>query len=83
MYIHTCMKTITVNVSEPVYRDFQEYARRHDRTAAELIREAMETYRRSWEERRQTSLRDRRALDLGQVRSPLSRRDDLLDEMLS
>ncbi len=41
------MKTITINVSEPVYRDFQEYARRNDRTTSELIREAMEEYRRS------------------------------------
>ena len=36
------MKTITVNVSEPVYRDFQRFARERDRTASELIREAME-----------------------------------------
>jgi len=39
------MKTISVNVSEPVYQDFVEYARRTDRTAAELIREAMELFR--------------------------------------
>lgn len=39
------MKTITVNVSEPVYLDFQEYARQQDRTTSERIREAMEEYR--------------------------------------
>ncbi len=73
------MKTITVNVSDPVYREFQEYARRHDRTAAELIREAMELYRERWR-RRRGSLRDLNPLDLGEVREPES--DDLLGEML-
>jgi hypothetical protein len=41
------MKTITVNVSEPVYADFQRYAEQQDRATAELIREAMENYRQS------------------------------------
>ena len=41
------MKTITVNVSEPVYEEFQRAARRlRIRPASELIREAMEQYRR-------------------------------------
>lgn len=75
------MKTITVNVSEPIYREFQEYARKHDRTTAELIREAMEAYRQRWSARR-GSLRDLAPLDLGAVRQPLSDEDDLLDEML-
>jgi hypothetical protein len=75
------MKTITVNVSEPLYVEFQEYAKRHDRTTAELIREAMEAYRQRWEERR-GSLRDLSPLDLGEVRRPLERDDDLLAEML-
>jgi predicted DNA-binding protein len=39
------MKTITVNVSEPTYRDFQRHAETTDRTTSELIREAMEEYR--------------------------------------
>ena len=39
------MKTITVNVSEPVYEEFREYAKKADRKASELIREAMELYR--------------------------------------
>jgi predicted transcriptional regulator len=41
------MKTITINVSEPVYRDFQLYAKAQDRTASELVRQAMEEFRRS------------------------------------
>ena len=40
------MKTITVKISEPTYRELQEYARRHDRKTSELIREVMEAYRR-------------------------------------
>jgi hypothetical protein len=75
------MKTITVNVSEPVYAEFQEYARRHDRTTAELIREAMEAYRARWTHKR-GSLRDLPPLDLGEVKRPLSADDDLLAEML-
>jgi predicted transcriptional regulator len=75
------MKTITVNVSEPLYVEFQEYAKRHDRTTAELIREAMEAYRQRWEERR-GSVRDLSPLDLGEVRRPLEHDDDLLAEML-
>ncbi|MBN1611033.1 MAG: hypothetical protein JW940_30660 [Polyangiaceae bacterium] len=75
------MKAITVNVSEPLYVEFQDYARRHDRTTAELIREAMEAYRQRWAERR-GSLRDLVPLDLGEVKQPLERDDDLLEEML-
>lgn len=75
------MKTITVNVSEPVYREFQEYARRRDRTTAELIREAMEAYRARLVGPRR-SLRDLSPLDLGRVKRPLGPDDDLLGEML-
>ena len=38
------MKAITINVSEPVYREFQRYAAALDRTTSELIREAMEDF---------------------------------------
>ena len=40
------MKTVTLNVPESVYQEFQVFAKLQDRTAAELIREAMEEYRR-------------------------------------
>ena len=75
------MKTITINVSEPVYLEYQAYARRHDRTTTELIREAMEDYRRRWAER-QGSLRSLVPLDLGTIKRSLSSDDDLLGEML-
>jgi len=75
------MKTITINVSETVYRDFQEHARVCDRTTSELIREAMELY---WTERirQRPSLKDWQPVSVGRVLRPLKRGDDLLGEML-
>jgi hypothetical protein len=75
------MKTITINVSEPVYRDFQDYARRRDRTTSELIREAMELYRLQ-KIRSRTTLRDLQPSSVGGVLRDLTPADDLLEEML-
>jgi Arc/MetJ-type ribon-helix-helix transcriptional regulator len=75
------MKTITINVSDPVYREFQEHAQRTDRSTSELIREAMQLYRDERIRPRQ-SLRTLRPLSLGKVLRPLTREDDLLEEML-
>ena len=75
------MKTITVNVSEPVYRDFQRIAKTQDRTASGLIRQAMEEFR---ERRivRSTTLADVSPASVGRVLSPLRPGDGLLAEML-
>jgi hypothetical protein len=75
------MKTISVNVSEPVYEDFMEHARRTDRPAAELIREAMDLFRNE-RIRPRTSVAALKPLNLGKTLRPLSSRDDLLEEML-
>lgn len=75
------MKTITINVSEPVYRDFQEFARELDRPTSELIREAMEMYRHE-RIRPRRSLRELEPVSLGRPRRALDRDDDLLGEML-
>ncbi len=75
------MKTITVNVSEPVYEEFQSYAQKVDRNTSELIREAMEQYRQTHIARR-TSLRDRRPVSVGGPIQPITAEDDLLGEML-
>ena len=75
------MKTITVNVSEPVYEDFQRFAQKMDRKASELIREAMEAYRQQHMLRR-SSLRDRRPASVGGPIQPITSEDDLLGEML-
>jgi hypothetical protein len=60
---------------------YQEYAREHDRTAAELIREAMAQYRTTHMQAR-GSLLDMPPLHAGRVLCPLGGDDDLLDEML-
>ena len=75
------VKTITVNVSEPVYQDFRSFARKTDRKAAELIREAMELYRQLHMQRG-TTLRDRRPASVGGPIAPLTGEDDLLGDML-
>jgi len=75
------MKTITVNVSEPVYEDFRRYARKVDRKASELIREAMEMYRQQHMQRR-TTLRDRHPASVGGPIQPITAEDDLMVEML-
>ena len=75
------MRTITVNVSDPVYQDFQAFARKRDRKASELIREAMEMYRQAHIQRR-TSLRDIRPASAGGPIQPITGADDLLGEML-
>ena len=75
------MKTISVNVSEPVYEDFMEHAQRTDRTAAELIREAMDLFRNQ-RIRPRTSLAELKPLNLGKSLRPFTGRDDLLGEML-
>jgi len=75
------MKTITINVSEPVYEEFRRASKSLGRPTSELIREAMETYRREVL-RPKTDLRDFRPRSVGKVLRPLSRRDDLLGEML-
>ena len=77
------MKTITVNVSEPVYLEFQEHSRRVDRTTSELIREAMEFYRDERIHGRQSSVHELRPLDLGTLLLPFDHGDDVLGEMLS
>ena len=76
------MKTITVNVSEPVYSDFREHAKKMDRPTSELIREAMEEYRNR-RIKSGVSVRDIHPLGL-EARSdaPSDGERDLLDEML-
>ena len=76
------MKTITINVSEPVYRDFQEYARAVDRPAAEVIRQAMEEYR-DRRIRRRASIREVEPLRLGKMVRDMEPGADLFEEMLN
>jgi len=74
-------KTIIINVSEPVYRDFQQFAKDRDRTASELIREADGEFRQR-QIARSTTLADVNPVSVGRVLKPLRLDDDLLGEML-
>ena len=75
------MKTITINVSEPVYRDFQRHAKLQDKLTEELIHQAMEEFRKQ-HIHPQTTLRDLRPSSVGRPLAPLRNTDDLLKEML-
>ena len=75
------MKTITINVSDPVYAEFRRAARAMGRPTSELIREAMEDYSRSRLNPR-TDLRHFKPASVGSVIRPLTSEDDLLDEMI-
>lgn len=75
------MKTITINVSEPVYDEFQRASKSRGRPTAELIREAMEAYRHE-HLRPRRDLKSFRPRSVGRVIEPLSKDDDLLTEMM-
>lgn len=75
------MKTITINVSQPVYDDFKRAAERMGRPTSELIREAMEGYRQQYLRPRR-SLSSFRPRSVGRVLKPLTAEDELLSEML-
>lgn len=74
------MKPITINVNETVYRQFQAYARAHELSVSELVRDAMQEYlaRRL---RRPSSVQELEPLSLGRAIADLSHRGDLLEEM--
>jgi hypothetical protein len=75
------MKTITLNVSEPVYADFQRYAQEQDRPTSELLREAMELYRQS-KIRPPRSLRNLKPSSVEAILQPWSSRSELLEDFL-
>lgn len=76
------MKTITINVSETVYRDFQKHAQRIDRKTSELIREAMQQYHEQKITGR-PSVFNWSNPHTGKMLEPLTPEDDLLGEMLN
>lgn len=75
------MKTITINVSEPVYAEFQQASKAMGRPTSELIREAMEHYRNEKLYPRR-SIKDFRPRSAGKVLRPLDSQNDLLEEMI-
>jgi hypothetical protein len=75
------MKTISLNVSDPIYKIFQEESVRLDRPTSELIRAAMEDYVKNRFARR-LSIADLKPLSLGKPIVPIHWSDDALEEML-
>lgn len=72
------MKTITINVSEPVYVDFKRFAKENDRTTSELIREAMDQYRDK-KIQRSSSIVQSQPAHVGNILKPWKSREDLLE----
>lgn len=73
-------RTVTLELPEELPRNFEEDAWRSNRTAAELMRQALAAYERQGR-RRGGSVRNLQPRDLGEVLRPLTRDDDLLEEM--
>ena len=74
------MRTITINVSDQIYRKFQAFARTHEKSTSKLIREAMQAYLTHNLQKRST-LQDLTPFSLGGVLRDISTRGDLLEEM--
>lgn len=76
------MKTISVAISEPDYEAFRRAAARQGRPIAQLIREAMATYRAE-RLHEPTPLRDLPVLVGHRPSGPLPERADVWDEIAS
>jgi len=73
------MKAVTIHVEEPVYRDFQRLARRTKRSTSELIREAMENFRRSSVKPRTPLWQATEPISVGHIKTPWKGRENLAD----
>jgi len=71
------MKSVTIHVEEPVYRDFQRLARRTKRSTSELIREAMENFRRSSAKTRTPLWQATEPASVGDIKVPWTGRENL------
>lgn len=74
------MRAVTIHVEEPVYRDFQRLARRTKRPTSELIREAMETYRRTRGKSRTPLWQADEPASVGFIKAPWPGREDLVGD---
>lgn len=78
------MKSVTIDLSESVVDDLEDYARRMQRPTEDVLREAIEAFRRKMAlpvERRK-SLSEHPVFSVGKILKPLGPDDDLLEEML-
>ncbi len=77
-YVAAYMRAVTIHVEEPVYRDFQRLARRTKRSTSELIREAMENYRRISGKPGTPLWQVEEPASVGLIKTPWSGRGDLV-----
>jgi len=74
------MKAVTLQLEEPVYREYQKMAHQSKRSASDLIQEAMESYRSTFA-KKQASLADASpAISVQRVLRPWVGREDLLED---
>ena len=76
------MASITTELSQPVYRDLQDYAKRVARDEADLIREAVELYHDQKIQPRRLNLSEMPSFSVNKILKPLGPGDELLGEML-
>jgi len=73
------MKAVTIHVEELVYRDFQKLARRTKRSTSELIREAMDNFRRSSGKPKTPLWQATEPASVGHIKIPWTGRENLAD----
>lgn len=73
------MRAVTIHVDESVYRDFQRLARRTKRSTSELIREAMENFRKISVKARAPLWQAPEPTSVGHIKIPWSGRENLTD----
>ncbi|MFZ4774694.1 MAG: ribbon-helix-helix protein, CopG family [Terrimicrobiaceae bacterium] len=73
------MKAVTIHVEELVYRDFQKLARRTKRSTSELIREAMDNFRRSSGKPKTPLWQATKPASVGHIKIPWTGRENLAD----
>jgi len=76
------MKAVTIHVDEPTYRDFQEQARQKNRPASELIRRAMEEYRKRHFQGRTSLVSPPPPASVGEALKPWGNRAEMLETFL-
>ena len=74
------MRAVTVHLDDPIYREFQKVARKTRRSTSELIREAMEAYRRTLVKKQSSLAEAGPAASVGQILTPWVGREDLLED---
>ena len=76
------MKVVTIHLDESVYQDFQKLAKRTKRSTSDLIREAMEQYKKQVLKNRRPIFETSVPASVGQVLQPWKGRGELVCDFL-